>query len=39
MIDLSPSRTRRAVLGFSSQAPILCYRVSHRPPSTFLRHS
>jgi len=33
MIDLSPSRTRRAVLGFSSQAPVLCHLIAHRPRS------
>jgi hypothetical protein len=39
MIDLSPSRTRRAVLGFSSQAPVLCHLVAHRPRSVSQTHS
>ncbi len=33
MIDLSPSRTRRAVLGFNSQAPVLCHLIANRPRS------
>jgi len=33
MLDLSPSRTRRAVLGVSSQAPVLCHHYAHRPRS------